>query len=43
MFDVLFNTGHPFRTQGFPPAFVLHFHQFLEKEQAEETQKEISK
>jgi hypothetical protein len=33
-FDVLLNSSHPFRVEGFPPAFVIHFDQFIEKEKA---------
>jgi hypothetical protein len=31
-FDVILNIGHPLRTNGFPPAYVLHFTQFVEQE-----------
>jgi hypothetical protein len=34
IFDVLLNSDHPFRVNGFPPAFVIHFEQFVEKEKA---------
>lgn len=33
-FDVLLNSKHPFRVEGFPPAFILHFDQFIEKAKA---------
>ncbi len=33
-FDVLLNSTHPFRVEGFPPAFILHFDLFVEKEKA---------
>ena len=33
-FDVLLNSEHPFRVKGFPPAFILHFDQFIEKAKA---------
>ena len=29
--DVIFNDEHPFRVNGFPPAYVLHFGLFIEK------------
>lgn len=31
-FDVILNTDHPLRTNGFPPAYVLHFAEYVEKE-----------
>jgi len=31
-FDVILNSNHPFRTEGFPLAYVLHFTQYVEKE-----------
>lgn len=30
--DVLINDNHPFRMHGFPPAYVFHFAEFIEKE-----------
>lgn len=33
-FDVILNSEHPFRVEGFPPAFIFHFDQFIEKEKA---------
>ena len=31
-FDVILNSDHPLRTNGFPPAYVLHFAQFIEQQ-----------
>ena len=31
-FDVILNADHPLRTNGFPPAYVLHFAQFIEQQ-----------
>jgi hypothetical protein len=31
-FDVILNSNHPFRTEGFPPAYVLHFTQYVEQQ-----------
>lgn len=31
-FDVILNADHPLRTNGFPPAYVLHFAEYVEKE-----------
>lgn len=30
--DVILNSDHPLRTNGFPPAYVLHFAQFIEQQ-----------
>ena len=30
--DVIMNTEHPFRINGFPAAYVFHFIKFIEKE-----------
>ena len=30
-FDVILNVTHPFRTEGFPSAYVLHFTQHVEQ------------
>ena len=32
--DVLFNSEHPFRVEGFPPAYILHFDRFVEQEKS---------
>jgi len=31
-FDVILNSNHPLRTNGFPCAYVLHFTQFVEQQ-----------
>ena len=31
-FDVILNADHPLRINGFPPAYVLHFTQFVEQQ-----------
>ena len=31
-FDVILNSNHPFRTEGFPPAYVLHFTKYVEQQ-----------
>lgn len=31
-FDVILNADHPLRTNGFPPAYVLHFAQFIKQQ-----------
>lgn len=31
-FDVILNSNHPLRTEGFPPAYVLHFTQYVEQQ-----------
>ena len=31
-FDVILNANHPFRTEGFPTAYVLHFTEYVEKQ-----------
>ena len=28
--DVLVNSTHPFRTNGFPPAYIIHFNNYVE-------------
>lgn len=32
IFDVILNADDPLRTNGFPPAYVLHFTQFVEQQ-----------
>lgn len=32
--DVIINSGHPFKTNGFEPAYILHFTEWV-KEQSE--------
>ena len=34
-FDVIFNSDHPFRMNGFPPAYVFHFCTYIEGLQKE--------
>jgi hypothetical protein len=29
LFDLISNSGHPFRTEGFHPAYILHFSEFV--------------
>lgn len=31
-FDVIINSSNPFRREGFPPAYFLHFTQYVEKQ-----------
>jgi len=31
-FDVILNADHPLRTNGFEPAYILHFTQFIEQQ-----------
>lgn len=31
-FDVILNSSHPLRTEGFPPAYVFHFTQYVEQQ-----------
>ena len=39
IFDVILNSDSPLRTNGFPPAYVLHFSEHIEKEK-QKAQKE---
>ena len=32
-FDVILNTDHPLRTNGFEPGFILHFAEFIKQQQ----------